>query len=495
MAVDIVSQLPDPDGALVLQSFLSNLFPDGYSFPDAAANAKRGKFSVCCKIRDDAPAAKDCCENTFILKRSVVSEMEPRNGEKWARDVLSFRAEFALYGFFGALATSKPLHAAVLPTTTLWPAVRGLTMSGFEPPRTEESLEDFKPPDDARVAMVLEDLEAAGYVQKPELSRSELEVAVLWLADFHAATLDLVGARNLQEGGGGGGVSAGGDPDNTGDVKDFARGLWPMGTFFTKDKRGDANWRKELDGMDRRWRAFADTWKEVFELDETLGARLQDAAEKIAAAVRELDRTVVVHGDGKTANMFFHGELFEKEVQRWEAAERGETSDLSELPHQPSVRWIDFQWSGFGSPLLDIVYLVVSSGAITEKENPTTDGGGRGEKPPETDAEIARLLIIYFTRFVATAQRLGKTTTSIESFCFDLDGVFMAARVREYKLVFLDYARVVVSYMWDGAVDPALMAKRKKGPNAINFCIHNRSEAHVKWFSDVFGKFLGEVFQ
>ena len=107
------------------------------------------------------------------------------------------------------------------------------------------------------------------------------------------------------------------------------------------------------------------------------------------------DHAVVVHGDFKTANVFF-----------------------SEADSEASM--IDFQWSGAGIPEMDVAYILLSSANLDVL------------KALEGEAELRDLLQRYYDQVLKLIEARGLSWYSFDQF------------IRNFKLAALDYFRVVV---------------------------------------------------
>jgi len=142
---------------------------------------------------------------------------------------------------------------------------------------------------DDGVLLALEDLDAAGFGRRAHaVSEQDLLGCLSWLAEFHATFL-------------------GQAPD----------GLWAEGTYWHLDTRPD------------EWAALPE------------GA-LKDAAEDLAARLRETRYTTLVHGDAKLANFCF-----------------GEPG---------RVAAVDFQYVGGGCGMKDVAYFISSCVGEDEAE-------------------------------------------------------------------------------------------------------------------------------
>ena len=307
---------------------------DGYQLDEGSA--ARGKFSICCHVT----ATSDVKRDSFILKRSIIGEMDSRGGSKWVRDIQSLAAEFNFYEQYRKITSGGQSSIPIVIDS----------FSNFdektENPKDlfEDQGEDFKPRDDLVFAILMEDLGASkgSYQLTNGLTVSHLPDFIQSLAQFHSETAKI--KQHLNEN----------------------SSMWSIGGFWTKDKRQDFD--KEVSGIPGRWEEFYKIWsheiiesidKDTYgiikcisqflkvELEEakqavknvipSLGLELSKHCDKVSKVVEEEPRMCIVHGDNKVANIFYSPE---SEVK---------------------FKWIDFQWAGLGSPTLDLVYLIASS--------------------------------------------------------------------------------------------------------------------------------------
>jgi len=430
----------------VVKDWLDTLadLKNGYKLDES--EAARGKFSICCHVQVEGG-------KTFILKRSIVGEMEPRGGMKWVRDVRSLAAEFDFYEEYCKVRQGNST------TSNIPKLVASLSNFNHEEDSPENLFakkgSDYKPRDDLVFALLLEDLGADTTPPKYHqlangLSSSELPEFIDSLAKFHADTAQF--AHNL-------------DKDKTTQTN-----IWSLGGFWTKDKRQDFD--KEVAGISARWEAFYALWSDdiktsiendqfgiintlsnllgreniqvkdaVKELIPKLGSELSRHCQKLSEVVEKEERISVVHGDNKVANIFYSSEAEEK------------------------FKWIDFQWAGFGSPTLDLVYIV--AGSVQDVES--------------LENTLERLLRAYWEQFDKLIE--PSSTSEVSSTAFD-------RRFTNFKFGFLDYCRVVLGYMWDGKLSKPVVEARE---GRINFCLHNRSVKHVCWLTQKIVQYLIEL--
>merc|ERR1719206_247112 len=421
---------------------------DGNGYRLDETEAARGKFSICCKVKVKRKE-KVGQEKRFILKRSVVGEMEPRGGAKWVRDIKSLAAEFQFYEeYWKANSSSSSIPKLVA------------SFSTFETEKDDpEKLfakngSEYKPRDDLVFALLLEDLEKEDYGHEYTqlthgLSIDQLSQFVDCLAGFHAETAKV--AQDISK-----------NKENM--------NIWNLGGFWTKDKRQSFN--TEVAGISGRWEAFYGVWAgDILDSVETdqfgiirtlveklnreeddvkdvvkkvlpsLGLELSKHCHVLSEVVDSEDRVSIVHGDNKVANIFYSPEADQK------------------------FKWIDFQWAGLGSPTLDLVYIIAGSVQDVEHLEPKLEG----------------FLRSYWEQF----DKLVKPDPSLE-----VSKDIYDKRLTNFKFGFLDYCRVVLGYMWDGKLNPQVIKSREGG---INFCLHNRSVKHVCWITQKIIQYLIEL--
>eukprot|EP00092_Neocalanus_flemingeri_P011320 GFUD01012199.1.p1 GENE.GFUD01012199.1~~GFUD01012199.1.p1 ORF type:complete len:437 (+),score=119.99 GFUD01012199.1:158-1468(+) len=415
---------------------------DGYQMDES--EAARGKFSICCHVKIKGG-------NTFILKRSIVGEMEARGGEKWVRDVRSLAAEFDFYKEYSRVK-EEDSEASSYSIPKLFGSFTNFEFEKDSPEKLfakEGSI--YKPRDDLVFALLMEDLGSREknpqYDQNTNgLSMSELSDFLESLATFHGETAAI--AKHL----------------------DSQSNIWKLGGFWTKDKR--QSFDKEVAGISSRWGSFYALWEDVLlasiesdqfgimsmlsrhssieitkvkaktvELLPNLGEELASHCHQMSEVVEQEPRLCIVQGDNKVANIFHCAAAKDK------------------------FKWIDFQWAGLGSPTLDLVYIV--AGSVQEVDN--------------LEHRLESLLSTYWEKFDQLVDPNARKGSS-EKVCEE--------RFFNFKAGFLDYCRVVLGYMWDGKLSQQVVQSRE---GKINFCLHNRSVKHVCWITQKIVQYLAEL--
>jgi len=249
--------------------------------------------------------------------------------------------------------------------------------------------------------LVLEDLRGGEGLDKPrgcqkqELNSEETKLALDWLASFHTSFL---GVQNL--------------PDV----------LWPKGTYWSLEKR-----KTEFERMTLEWNRTCESFRDVYPTIFT-SPKIKDLAFRLQCIAADLDMLLkptdeyktLVHGDFKTANLFFSSQ---------------------------GVAACDFQWIGEGLGVKDLIYLLYSS-----------------VSPHTVLTQEDEFLQYYYNAFVASSgDPLMDKTYPWDDF------------KRDAEFAFLDYVRFLIGSMW-GSVTPNSYLKLS---DKINQGIHKRNPQHL----------------
>ena len=183
----------------------------------------------------------------------------------------------------------------------------------------------------------------------------------------------------------------------------------------------------EVAQADQTWNSFLDRFPELGSLHpqvRQIGAKLAERAEELDRFT-EAGAITRIHGDAKGWNFFFAKESSQKKVD------------------QPFLL-IDLQWTGRGHPLQDVAYALTTS--LSEEALDQMDG--------LVDHYVCRL-----------HTRLQERQISLD----------VGSLRDQYDMVWLDYARVIVTGLWK-RLNPDSLEKNKVkvGPSMIN-----RSMKHV----------------
>lgn len=253
----------------------------------------------------------------------------------------------------------------------------------------------------ARMLLILEDLTrkcnetndaCERECQKVELNEEDAKKALTWLAAFHAAFLGY----------------------ETNDR------IWPRGAYWSLEKR-EKEWKNMISEWNRTCSSFLPSYPFIFGRETT-----RRLAEGLAAFAKELDRELLpdvhtktlLHGDFKTANLFF----------------------LTE-----GIAACDFQWIGPGLGVQDVVYLLFSS-----------------VEPSVVSSREKELLSHYYHTFIHKASERG----------FDLKRHYTWDAFQSHaEIAYLDYVRFLIGSMW-GPITPF---SHRSIDSKINIGMHKRN--------------------
>lgn len=353
------------------------------------------------KYNDDAP---DGVPESAFLKRVVMTDLEhvrlkQRSApEKLSRDVTSYQVESA---FLGSKACSRLVDSGA---------------SIARPYHVEGRPADVgTPPIESRFLLLMKDFTPSeGWIQDGLLDLKQTCSCLSALATLHAFFW------NHSENAG----AAESDELNS--------AVWNVGSYWEPSKQPDSQFDNVESSWTKHCAAFASEFEQL-EQDKqaqnrfplsNLGAVLQRHARTAAERVHGPEsRRTLVHGDTKAANFF----LRRQQDDSWEAG------------------MIDFQWCGWGHPLLDVAYLLATStraDVLVEREE--------------------ALLSFYSDSLVAELIRLGTG---------DAESLPMDELKTMYDEAIIDLARVVFAYHWVRInASPEVLQSRadKLGSNSYN---------------------------
>ncbi|KAF1323979.1 Bisphosphate nucleotidase, partial [Globisporangium splendens] len=343
-----------------------------------------GKHSSVMKLRVETT---ESTTTTLFVKRYVKYELPPRSETHWRRDLFSYRTEARFYShFYEELRREVQL---IKPLAVLY----GKDADGNE--TTDrfvvflESVDEF-------------DGTFRKYVHADCLGIEDAKSALMYLAKLHGAALK--------------------QPEL---MHQAAENLWSSGGWWSYAKRG----RQELENAPSVWTSVLLNF--ASELDDAednasladLGERMVQHAAYISSELFEKSPAslqTIVHGDFKSANLFFENSSRE-------------------------VVAFDWQWCGIGIGALDVAYLLNTSVSMDALEN---------------DEE--QLLRFYYDQFIQQVQREG-IEYSFEAF------------KRHYVLATLEYARVLISSFWKNMTSSFCAAKATNTNCGLGY----RSVPHV----------------
>ena len=201
----------------------------------------------------------------------------------------------------------------------------------------------------------------------------------------------------------------------------------PRGGFWGLEKRKAS----ELENADTTWNEFVNRFPDL----ESLHPDVRKIGSVLSSIAVALDFTTaqgantLIHGDAWGANFFF-------------------AKDESPVHKSQPFLFIDMQWAGRGHPLQDVAYALTT----------TLDESNLDKMDDLVDFYIDRL-----------DERLKERCVS------DFNKVKLRS---EYDLVWLDYARVIVTRKWKKLSPESMGRKTKSGP-----FMNLRSWPHVRFIS------------
>lgn len=284
---------------------------------------------------------------------------------------------------------------------------------------------------------ISESMSRPATLQVVEFEDAQFKSALRWLAGLHAC---YQGKMPLEA------TSTDGTDGGREDV-------WREGSHLSLSKRPAS----ELIKLPENWAAFCNAfgWPEMSDL----GTRVAAIAPRIAALLSPLEGDLVnggkeclprvefslVHGDAKPANLFF-SEEGQKGVQTYA---------------------IDFQWTGWGVPATDIIYLIATG--LSDSHINALD----------IDKDVLR---VYHDALTEELDKRGvppeqQTTYEVLSYHF--------------KLATIDYVRWIMACRLPGDT-PAKFSKRREEMDP-NLGSYRRSEAMMIWLLSRVQAFLPEV--
>jgi hypothetical protein len=387
----------------------------GFSGASVAELALRWEKEGHCTDYED-----DELPSAVFLKHIVVTDpgadMEPDTAAKVHRNIQSYHNEFAVMSSLYPLmdASTPPIaHPTVFYRHADQTLADGSSSSGTH-----------------TFTVMSESMLHSGWTQAAVLTAAQMEASITWMARFHALSF--------------------------GKVATLGTGLWDQGTHLALDKRPGS----ELGMLSGIWKAFVSAFVEehpVFSADPATlaeaGADLAALAPAVAVYLDPLteaneNRTCIVHGDFKPANLFVR--------------ETGSTACTSA---KVCVCAIDYQWTGPGIAATDLVYLVAM--AI----------------PALSEMRLDEVLRSYWTHFTEARKQTcldaAAPPTSAASAASDDD---WAHFLLDFKVATLDFARwAFCARLADDS--PAKFAARREKMD-INLGAWRRDVNVIAWLTE-----------
>ncbi|CAI5739969.1 unnamed protein product [Hyaloperonospora brassicae] len=363
-----------------------------------------------------------------FLKKAVKNELPPRTAAQWTRDIASYRAEATFYARYAPLLQQRGVSLirplAVFQSDAAGTCTTNLVAKDTTIPECQahcsapinfmlllECLGSAPP-----ASSSLDDLQSlATYEAADRLELVDTKQALRYLAHLHASTWGLHALDDIK----------GGEP--------MAEACWWM-----LSKRGETEVARAL----HIWPQMLRNWESVFESETelpslaeltSLGERMVQEAAYVnacltvhaAASVRTF-----VHGDFKSANLFFESQ-------------------------SRDVVAFDWQWSGMGLGAMDVATLLNTSVSISVLST-------------GTDEHELQLLQFYYTCLRERLQALDPSVHLDQRYPFE-------AFERHYMLATLEYARVLISNFWHRLTPSTCAAKGSR----VNCGLGYRSVPHV----------------
>eukprot|EP01026_Neomeris_dumetosa_P069392 TRINITY_DN68607_c0_g2_i1.p1 TRINITY_DN68607_c0_g2~~TRINITY_DN68607_c0_g2_i1.p1 ORF type:complete len:631 (-),score=98.82 TRINITY_DN68607_c0_g2_i1:132-2024(-) len=282
--------------------------------------------------------------------------------------------------------------------------------------------------------------------QKLFLNLKQTKLALTWLAQFHSSffNLEFIGDQQSSYPSN----SKGGlktvtplnqqsvPPSNLQEQNDFKipiqrieGKLWDKGGYWSLDKR-----LKDLEKIEEQWRQLQINF--CGEINQFVGSGVQGLGAFVKENANEFHE--VVFGNSEMEGF--------KESKKWQTLIHGDFKTANIFFQDRGIAVCDFQWSGWGLPTLDVVYLLYTS------VDPSV----------LNDCEQELVLYYYQTLHTQIKQR------GLQLFTWD-------TFVEWYQISYMDYVRFLLGSMW-GKVTPKTL---EKNSNEINQGMHKRDKRHL----------------
>ncbi|RLN62445.1 hypothetical protein BBJ28_00005403 [Nothophytophthora sp. Chile5] len=370
-----------------------------------------GKHSTVAKLRVSFKDQER--QTTLFLKRSVKHELPPRSAAHWTRDLASYRTEATFYAHFAARLQARGV-AIVRPFAVFQSDSSGRCSPNLVASSPSAAVEDqtTQPENFLLLLECLDDGDGSSpptYEASDCLELEDTRQVLRYLAALHASAW---GQQRLL-------TQAGAE-------------LWPAACWWAYPKRGEL----ELAQAASIWPGVLRHFRSFFEAEDSglpsmaelasLGQRMIQHAAYISASLSGDTRLqTLVHGDLKSANLFFEAQSRE-------------------------VVAFDWQWSGLGLGALDVANLLNTSVSISLLAD---------------DREERGLLQFYHSCLTGKLRTLGMETPSYSFDAFE----------RHYMLATLEYGRLLISNFWKEMTPTSCVAKAGKANCGLGY----RSIPHV----------------
>jgi hypothetical protein len=352
-----------------------------------------------------------------FLKRVIRSELPPKSALKLARDLRSYEVEWNVYDkilgsiYFPQNVTETgdfvmPMMAATIP--------RVLARWRSRASSSSSSSSDFA------FAYLLEDL-TCDFEHVLWMKDDHIAACLQWLAYFHGT--------NPQW------------RSNASSVPEFvtANQLWTAGTYWAFDEHQPALPAGLPETFKRLSEVFFEADRSFFSQANVLsiGQRLSDVAQRISETARGLWPRTLCHGDAKGAHFMFPRQG--RDMEGRGLSTNPLTFDM--------LKVIDFQWCGWYSPFVDVVYFIHGTVCVEQLRN--------------NEAHFIQLYLSFLDRVDAEkAASLRKVALS------------------HYNTLLLQYAVVALGYFFKDATPESLRAESEN----VTELTHTRRTDDFKYF-------------
>ncbi|KAL0489705.1 hypothetical protein AKO1_011411 [Acrasis kona] len=214
--------------------------------------------------------------------------------------------------------------------------------------------------------------------------------------------------------------------------------LWPEGSYWNLEKRP----KDELTNLHITWPQLCERFSNEFKNKNfrSLGSLLQKWSPWVTEQMAQIKDRTLIHGDFKSANIFFRQD------------------DNAAI----QVATIDYQWSGAGAAIKDVMYLITSTHNI-----------GLGVDNCKLEKEF-----------------LGVYCALLKEYGVQYD---VEDALYHFKLASLDHARIIMAYFLNGAT-PESLEKASSDPGEVGYCISvphlvSLLEYYIMLFDEIENKF------
>ena len=307
-----------------------------------------------------------------------------------------------------------------------------------------------------------------------EFGRNEFSSTLRCMARMHAVYMGLCGNSSLSQNQNEDDEGKGPSPENKDTVTDIMPnahsinskyGVWSQGTHLALSKRPAG----EVDGLASIWKDFcaAFAWPDLADVGEKLMQVAPMVSELLSSTNhdRNYKSSTIIHGDMKPANIFFPRE------------KHTEGNNTCTAVDYDDVYVIDFQWTGIGLGVTDIVYMIAT--ACSDECLSTLD----------IDRDVLlpyynMLCEVYTLRHQSQGGSSSEEATGLNEYSYTSLQI-------DFKLALLDYVRWAVAYRLKGQT-PAKYAEQRENVN-INLGAYRRSEAIMRFLFDKTKVYLEEL--